>query len=452
MGCDGVSVFSPRGWHKLAQGKGEARRPGLSTRMDCSLKGCDTLRHPLSQPFRLQESDSDTQGVALGDVVPGLRPANPGLRPANPGLRPANPGLCHKRSRGFHSIAAILIALILPSASLADDGFDRDVKPFLKAYCQRCHHADKQTAGVRVDHLDAKLEDRTLKLWDHVLRLTRDGAMPPEDATQPKSEERKCALAWMEKNLQVARLRPTPKNGSVRRLTVAQYKNTLRELLQLEDNVAEILPPDAVSKDGFVNNQETLQLSPLLLEAYFDIADTALSRSIVDPKAKPVIQNFRLDFGAGLNKAPIKDNLILGADSTLLDKRDFVVEELKADKPFAFEPFKMRTKYRFIEGYAGNDTVRGWREYNSIYHSVFADMRGTHGYPKGLRLLHGAGRVAPAAGDSLQRDLHRVEHLRPAGELQDRTAGTARVRPLSRHRNGREIRRRSAARSRRGIG
>ena len=29
-------------------------------------------------------------------------------------------------------------------------------------------------------------------------------------------------------------------------------------------------------------------------------------------------------------------------------------------KPFAFEPFRMRTHYRFIEGYRGNDTVRGW--------------------------------------------------------------------------------------------
>ena len=43
----------------------------------------------------------------------------------------------------------------------------------------------------------------------------------------------------------------------------------------------------------------------------------------------------------------------------------------------------MRTKYRFIEGYRGNDTVRGWREYDSIYHAVFADMRGSTGYPKG---------------------------------------------------------------------
>lgn len=283
----------------------------------------------------------------------------------------------------------VLLALLFVAApARADDAaleaaFDTGVKPFLKQYCVRCHNADKMTSGVRVDHLDAKLDDRHLKLWEHVLKQVRAAAMPPEDAKQPSAAERKRAIEWMEQALKIARSRPTPKNGSVRRLTVAQYRNSLRELLLLEDNLAEILPPDAVSRDGFVNNGETLQLSPLLVEAYFDIADTALSRCVVDPKSKPTIQNFRVDLGAGINANPIKDNLILGADSLLLDKRDFTVEQLKAKKPFAFDPFTMKTKYRFIEGYQGNDTVRGWREYDSIYHAVFADVRGTHGYPKG---------------------------------------------------------------------
>jgi hypothetical protein len=227
------------------------------------------------------------------------------------------------------------------------------------------------------------MEDRHLKLWDHVLKQAKSGAMPPEEAKQPTAEERKRAVEWMEGAVKAARLRPVPKNGSIRRLTVAQYRNTLRELLLLEDNVAEVLPPDAISRDGFVNNQDTLQISPLLLEAYFDLADQALSRTIVDQKVKPVIQNFRIDLGAGINKKPISDNLILGADSLLLAKRDVVVEQLKPAKPFAYEPFVMRTKYRFIEGYQGNDTVRGWRDYDSIYHAVFACMRGSHGYPKG---------------------------------------------------------------------
>src|SRR6185312_14244303 len=49
----------------------------------------------------------------------------------------------------------------------------------------------------------------------------------------------------------------------------------------------------------------------------------------------------------------------------------------------AFTPFAMKTKLRFVEGYVGNATVRGWKDYDSIYHAVFADFRGSNGYPKG---------------------------------------------------------------------
>ncbi|WP_020475443.1 DUF1592 domain-containing protein [Zavarzinella formosa] len=286
-------------------------------------------------------------------------------------------------NRWFLILLSLTAAGPVIAADTLEASFDKNVQPFLKQHCVRCHNADKMTSGVRLDHLDAKLEDRHLKLWEAVLKQTSGKAMPPEDAKQPADEERKRAVEWMEQAMKVARSRPTPKNGSVRRLTVAQYRNTLRELLLLDDNLADVLPPDAVSRDGFVNNQETLQLSPLLLEAYFDIADQALSRCIVDPKTKPSIQNFRVDLGAGINPKPIPNNLILGADSLLLKTPDYVVEQLKPAKPFAYEPFMMKTKYRFIEGYQGNDTVRGWRDYDSIYHAVYACMRGTHGYPKG---------------------------------------------------------------------
>lgn len=265
----------------------------------------------------------------------------------------------------------------------ADPLYQEKVRPFLEKFCQRCHHADKPTSGVRVDNLDPAFEERQLKLWLGILHQTAHGSMPPEGAKQPSDTEKAQVVSWMEKGIAKARMRPTPRNGGARRLTVAQYRNTLRELLLLDDNLADNLPPDAVSKDGFLNNQETLALSPLLLESYYDIAEKALDRCIVDPKSRPTIQNFRLDFGTGINPAPITDKLILGADSVLLNNADFLVRELKPKKTFAYHPFSMRTRYRFIEGYQGNDTVRGWRDYDSLYHAVFACMRGTQGYPKG---------------------------------------------------------------------
>lgn len=238
--------------------------------------------------------------------------------------------------------------------------------------------------GVRVDQLDAKFDDRHIPIWEAVRERIDAGTMPPKSAKpQPNDADRERMSKWIDAALEAARTRRVSRNGLIRRLTVAQYRNTLRELLMLEDDLSDILPADAVSKDGFLNNHERLELSPLLTETYFEIAEKALNRVVIDPKAKPSIQNFRLDFGSGINPTPVSERLVLGAGSTLLTPEDFTVTQLTVKKPFPFEPFFMRTKYRFIEGYQGNDTVRGWRDFDSIYHAVFADFRGSGGYPKG---------------------------------------------------------------------
>ena len=285
------------------------------------------------------------------------------------------------------SIAALALTAYFPPARAvaapADTSFEHFVKPFLNQNCLRCHNVENSTAGIRVDLLDATFGDDQIRMWNAVQRRIRGGTMPPKGQPQPAGAERQKMAEWIGHGLEVARLRPAPKNGLVRRLTVAQYRNTLRELLLIDNDLTAALPPDAVSKDGFLNNRDTLQLSPLLMEAYFEIAEKALDHAIVDPASKPSIQNFRVDLGSGVNPAPLPEKLVLGAGSQLLENSDVLVTQLTPSKSFGFEPFFMRTKYRFIEGYRGNDTVRGWRDYDSIYHAVFADMRGSAGYPKG---------------------------------------------------------------------
>jgi len=287
-------------------------------------------------------------------------------------------------------LASAALSVHFLTAQTAPDGqramessFQQTVRPFFQKNCQGCHNSDLGTAGVRTDQLDASLADHQMKTWEAIRGRLKAGTMPPKGMPQPAAAEREQVVAWITQALEVARLRPAPKNGVIRRLTVAQYRNTLRELLQIDDDVSAGLPPDGVSKEGFLNNKDTLQLSPLLTEAYFEIAEDALNRAIVDPQKKPMIQNFRVDLGAGVNPAPLPEKIILGAGSDLLETSDVLVTQLVPAKPFAFEPFFMRTKYHYIEGYRGNDTVRGWRDFDSIYHAVFADMRGSSGYPKG---------------------------------------------------------------------
>lgn len=295
---------------------------------------------------------------------------------------------------GFHVAAAWLLSLTWalgqqgnqqasPPDAADDAAFQKDIQPLLKEFCWRCHNVDTMKSGVRVDHLTTTPDDRQLSLWSAIARQVGDEAMPPEDEPQLTAVQRKTLTDWASRTLAIARSRPVPRNGSIRRLTVAQYRNTLRDLLGLREDLTDGLPPDGVSKDGFTNHEQTLTLSPLQIEAYFDIAQRALDACIVDESAPPTIQNFRMDFGTGINPKPCPDNLILGANSELLANADFQVIELAPAKPFEYRPFVMRTAYDFIEGYAGNDTVRGWRKFDSIYHSVFACVRGTPGYPKG---------------------------------------------------------------------
>ena len=306
----------------------------------------------------------------------------------------------HRQRRGwalllffsFVAMVAVYPSLVQPSVAQSSAGsddelaasFEKFAKPFLTQNCLRCHEGDNSMGGTRVDQLDAKFDDRHIPIWEALRARIDAGTMPPKSAKpQPSDADRERMTKWIDDGLAAAQTRRVSRNGLIRRLTVVQYRNTLRELLMLEDDLSDILPADAVSKDGFLNNHERLELSPLLTETYFEIAEKALNRVVIDPKAKPSIQNFRLDFGSGINSTPVSERLVLGAGSTLLTPEDFTVTQLTVKKPFPFEPFFMRTKYRFIEGYQGNDTVRGWRDFDSIYHAVFADFRGSGGYPKG---------------------------------------------------------------------
>jgi hypothetical protein len=263
------------------------------------------------------------------------------------------------------------------------DAFDRNIASTFREYCERCHNENDREAGVRVDLLDAEFDDGSMKLWEAIEKQIASGAMPPEDEPHPSDEHRAKLLEEIAKGLDRGRSRQVEWNGSVRRLTIAQYGNALQDLLGIRENVTKILPPDASSKDGFTNNAQTLSLSPLLVEAFFQIADQALRIAMVEEKTPPTIQHFQMNLGQGVNLKPHPDPLILGANNLLLRNEDFVVIEPPLVKPFPFQPFAMRRSFRFIEGYQGNDTVREWREFQGIEHAVFACMRGSEEYPKG---------------------------------------------------------------------
>ena len=222
----------------------------------------------------------------------------------------------------------------------------KDTEPGIEFITERGQRRPADWPG-----LDGTLPDKNLFHWRDVRKQLLGMGMPPEGERQPNAAERDQLVTWIENAMTVARQRDNERNGLIRRLTVAQYQNTIRELLKLDEDLTAVLPADGISAEGFANNVQTLALSPLLIEAYFNIAEKALELSMVDPDDRPVIQTFQMELGKGINPTPIADNLILGAGSVLIDKADVVVKELAPDKAFPYTPFSMKQDFQFIEGF-----------------------------------------------------------------------------------------------------
>ena len=265
------------------------------------------------------------------------------------------------------------------AAPTIEADFAARIRPLLTARCTACHDADTHESGVRLDDVAAVPDDAVIPLWERVARELARGTMPPEDAPQLLPEDRAALVAWADRGLEIARDRPVPRHGATRRLTVAQYRHTLRELLGVDDDVTAGLPPDPVSRDGFTNQARVMQFSELQVEAFLAAAERALDAALVDPAAPPRIERFRVEFGRGVNPAPAPEGLVLGHISQLVASADVLVTEPPPEKPFPFEAAPLTRHFRFIEGYQGNDTVREWRAFDGIHHAVFACLRGSDG-------------------------------------------------------------------------
>ena len=147
-----------------------------------------------------------------------------------------------------------LVLLLLTVASLqaqepakVQEAFRKSMGPLLKTYCFKCHGEKKPKAGIRVDFLDGSVAVKDVRHWEVIRKQLREEEMPPKDERQPGKATRAAMVRWIDGALAMARTRVRPKNGGARRLTVAQYGNTLRDLLGIEENLTGVLPPDGVS-------------------------------------------------------------------------------------------------------------------------------------------------------------------------------------------------------------
>ncbi|MFT6177718.1 MAG: hypothetical protein ACJAQT_000048 [Akkermansiaceae bacterium] len=170
------------------------------------------------------------------------------------------------------------------------------IRPFLEEHCQKCHGGTKHKGDFQIENLTGYFANRSNReMWLEVMAQIEAGDMPPKKEARPPAQQAQSAIKWIREHAEAAELEHRAAEGRVvlRRLNRAEYTNTVRDLLHVDVDLSDLLPPD-LSTSGFDNNAEALHTSSFLLRNYLVAADRVLDAAIAN-KGKPWIQKKRFD-------------------------------------------------------------------------------------------------------------------------------------------------------------
>ena len=178
--------------------------------------------------------------------------------------------------------------------------FNDKVAPFIKSYCYECHGDRRMKGGVTFHPAMRNPGDAAYsRRWKMGLATVNAHDMPPEDADkQPTDAERQMFMDWV---TQLKFLSPKdPGAFVIRRLTKAEYGNTLHDLLGVNADIVQELPDD-VPGEGYLNT-----LSSLQMEQYLGIANEVLNRVLAPQDEPPTAVEQRLLGAAPAAGADVK--------------------------------------------------------------------------------------------------------------------------------------------------
>lgn len=177
----------------------------------------------------------------------------------------------------------LVVLLLVAAPARAADPLTDTIRPFLDTYCVSCHNAKKASGELDLTRLTMIGDD--FRQWEHVVSFVRKEEMPPPKAKQPTAALRAEVLAALDKALlaEARKLAGDPGVVPPRRLTNAEFDNTVRDITGVDIRPAASFPVDPASGEGFNNTGEALTMSPSLFKKYFAageyVADHALLTS-----------------------------------------------------------------------------------------------------------------------------------------------------------------------------
>ena len=195
------------------------------------------------------------------------------------------------------SLAPVLTCLAIlstmPSAMAA--GQTSGASPeraLLDRYCVSCHNDNLRVAGLALDTMDVANVGDGAEVWEKVVMKLRAGMMPPAGRPHPDDASKVSLYSYLETELdRAAASNPDPgRSDALRRLNATEYRNVIRDLLDLEVDVTALLPADD-SSAGF-DNVSLGGLDPGRLERYLTAASKISRLAVGAPVRSAVAETY----------------------------------------------------------------------------------------------------------------------------------------------------------------
>jgi cytochrome c553 len=204
-----------------------------------------------------------------------------------------------------HSLSLFCAALLVAPAAAAPSTarLPDSHRSLLTAHCLKCHGAEDAEGNVRLDDLPYEITSvETAERWQKVLNVLNSGAMPPEDEPPLAAAAKADLVDDLAQTMVAARKSLADQRGTItmRRLNRREYRNTLRELLGAEINVAE-LPADT-GNGSFDTVGSNLFMSSNQFEQYQALGREAIEEALARHAARGLVQRHRYEAEQALRK------------------------------------------------------------------------------------------------------------------------------------------------------
>src|SRR5439155_23316930 len=144
-------------------------------------------------------------------------------------------------------VAGVVIVAVIALAQSNETALDSQ-RATVNQYCAGCHNDKLKSGGFSWTEVDLAHPERSAERVEKVIRKVRSGMMPPAGASRPDFTKLKAFASGLEARIDEAAARqPYIDAPDLHRVNRTEYRNSVRDLLGIDVDVTELLPPDARS-------------------------------------------------------------------------------------------------------------------------------------------------------------------------------------------------------------